>query len=281
MNPSHAAVAEAVDLASRAGTVVLALGETSEMSGEAAARSDIRLPQAQIDLFEAVRAVNPNIVVVLFNGRPLDLTAIDDARAIVEAWFPGTEAGSALAAVLYGEANPSARLTMSFPYSVGQVPVYYNQFNTGRPAAGRMDEKYVSKYLDVPNDARYPFGFGLSYSSFAYGPVSVSGDRFSAGRPLEIAVDVTNTSTVGGVETVQLYVRDVVGEVVRPVKELKGFERVRLEAGETRTVRFSLGEEQLRYVHSDLDTCSDPGEFLIMVGPNSRDLSEPVSVSLI
>lgn len=281
VNPSHAAVAEAVDLASRAGTVVLALGETSEMSGEAAARSDIRLPQAQIDLFEAVRAVNPNIVVVLFNGRPLDLTAIDDARAIVEAWFPGTEAGSALAAVLYGEANPSARLTMSFPYSVGQVPVYYNQFNTGRPAAGRMDEKYVSKYLDVPNDARYPFGFGLSYSSFAYGPVSVSGDRFSAGRPLEIAVDVTNTSTVGGVETVQLYVRDVVGEVVRPVKELKGFERVRLEAGETRTVRFSLGEEQLRYVHSDLDTCSDPGEFLIMVGPNSRDLSEPVSVSLI
>ena len=139
----------------------------------------------------------------------------------------------------------------------------------------------MSKYLDVPNDAMDPCGFGLSYSSFAYGPVSVSGDRFSAGRPLEIAVDVTNTSTVGGVETVQLYVRDVVGEVVRPVKELKGFERVRLEAGETRTVRFSLGEEQLRYVHSDLDTCSDPGEFLIMVGPNSRDLSEPVSVSLI
>ncbi|MDK6349184.1 glycoside hydrolase family 3 N-terminal domain-containing protein [Bifidobacterium scardovii] len=273
---------ESMVLLKNEGILPLRRSETIALVGPHAASHDVLGAWSwKGDPAEAVRAVNPNIVVVLFNGRPLDLTAIDDARAIVEAWFPGTEAGSALAAVLYGEANPSARLTMSFPYSVGQVPVYYNQFNTGRPAAGRMDEKYVSKYLDVPNDARYPFGFGLSYSSFAYGPVSVSGDRFSAGRPLEIAVDVTNTSTVGGVETVQLYVRDVVGEVVRPVKELKGFERVRLEAGETRTVRFSLGEEQLRYVHSDLDTCSDPGEFLIMVGPNSRDLSEPVSVSLI
>lgn len=274
------AVEEAVTLASQADIVVLMLGETSAMSGEAAARTDIQLPQSQLELFNKVRAVNPNTVVVLFNGRPLDLNAIDTAPAIVEAWFPGTEAGNAIASVLYGRKNPSARLSMSFPFNVGQVPVYYNHLNTGRPADGKMDEKYVSKYIDAPNEPKYPFGFGLSYSKFEYGKTRVSAHQFSAEKPLTVSIDVTNTSSVDGIETVQLYIRDVTAEVSRPVKELKSYEQVNIKAGETQTIKFTLDESQVRYVHTDLTTRSDPGKFSIMIGPNSRDLSEPITVWL-
>lgn len=280
-DPSPAAIAEAVDMARSASVVVLALGETSDMSGEAASRSDIRLPHGQIDMLRAVRAVNPNVVVVLFNGRPLDLTEVDrEARAIVEAWFPGTEAGRAVADVLVGATNPSGKLTMSFPRTVGQVPVYYNSCSTGRPYEAKPREKYVSKYLDVANDPLYPFGFGLSYSTFSYGPVTVSGAEFDDRHPLRVDVSIANTSDVDGVEIAQLYVRDLVGDAVRPVKELKGFSRVRIAAGSSVTVTFSLISDDVRYVHPDLAFTSDPGEFDIMVGPDSRHLSSPIRVVL-
>ncbi|MCH4209900.1 glycoside hydrolase family 3 N-terminal domain-containing protein [Bifidobacterium sp.] len=279
--PSQAAIGEAVELARRAGKVVLALGETSAMAGEASSRTNIALPQAQIDLFNAVKAANAHVVVVVFNGRPLDLGAIGDAEAIVEAWFPGSEAGSAVADVLYGAINPSGRLSMSFPQNVGQVPVYYNADSTGRPYEGAPGEKYVSKYLDASNYARYPFGFGLSYSSFVYGAPLVSSATFDAEHPLDIAVTVTNDSDIAGIETVQCYVRDKVGQVVRPVKELKGFRQIELAAHETGTIHFALQESDVRYVHADLGERSDPGAFDIMIGPNSRDLSAPLRVTLV
>ncbi|MCH4160278.1 MAG: beta-glucosidase BglX [Bifidobacterium sp.] len=280
LDPSQQAVAEAVSLAKDADVVVLALGEPSYMSGEASSRSDIRLPEAQIALFNEIAKVNPHIVVTLFNGRPLDLQAIESAKAIVEAWFPGTEGGKALASILLGEVNPSAKLTMSFPVNVGQVPVYYNVDNTGRPYENDPQGKYVSRYLDVSNYAAYPFGFGMSYSDFEYGQPSVSADTFDAEQALEISVDITNISDVAGTEIVQLYVRDLVGEVSRPLKQLKGFQRVELAAQETKTVTFTLSEEDVRYVHLDERLESDPGDFDVMVGPNSHDLSEAIRVHL-
>ena len=271
---------EAVALARRADVVVLALGEPSAMSGEASSRTDIRLPQAQVELFDAVRAVNPHVVVVLSNGRPLDLGQIDGAQAILESWFLGTESGAALADILCGDTNPSGRLSMSFPESVGQVPVYYNGDTTGRPYEVAPQEKYVSKYLDAGNYARYPFGFGLSYSHFVYGEPELTSTTFDAEHALEIAVDVTNDSDADGVDVVQLYVRDPVAAVVRPVRELKGFHRVAIAAHETVTVRFTLCERDVRYVHPDLAERSDPGDFLVSVGPNSRDLNSPMTVRL-
>lgn len=280
LDPSQQAIDAAVQLAGKVDVVVLALGEPSFMSGEASSRSDIRLPQAQIELFKAVQAVNQNVIVTLFNGRPLDLSDVQPAKAIVEAWFPGTEGGRALADVLLGKVNPSAKLTMSFPVSVGQVPLYYNVDNTGRPYENDPEGKYVSKYLDVSNYAAYPFGFGLSYSSFEYGQVEVSDSSFDAEHPLEISLTLGNTSERAGTEIVQLYVHDLVGEVVRPIKQLKGYQRVTLEAGESRRVSFTLSEQDVRYVHLDDRLESDPGQFDVMVGPNSRDLSEAIRVEL-
>ncbi|EOL44220.1 beta-glucosidase BglX [Enterococcus caccae] len=270
-NPSQAAINEAVSLAKEADKVVLALGEEDWMSGEASSRSDIRLPQAQLDLFKAIQAVNENIIVTLYNGRPLDLQGIDSAKAIVEAWFPGTEGGAALADILYGEYNPSGRLSMSFPETVGQVPVYYNGENTGRPYKPG-DEKYVSKYLDVSNFAKYPFGFGLSYSNCLYTDLQLSTNELQSGDVLTVSVTLENQSDVAGQETVQLYIRDQIGEVVRPIKELKGFEKVNLLANEQKTVQFTITEELLRYVHSDQTCRSDAGMFDVMIGPNSRDV---------
>lgn len=269
--PTQAAIDEAIALAKEADKVILALGEEEWMSGEASSRSDIRLPQAQLDLFKAIQAVNDQIIVTLYNGRPLDLQGIDSAKAIVEAWFPGTEGGAALADILYGEYNPSARLSMSFPETVGQVPVYYNYDNTGRPYKPG-DEKYVSKYLDVSNFAKYPFGFGLSYSQFVYMDLKLSKNEMKLHETITASVTIENQSERTGQETVQLYIRDQVGEVVRPVKELKGFEKVTIKAHEKKTVQFTISEELLRYVHSDQAFTSDAGTFDIMIGANSRDV---------
>lgn len=266
--PTQAAIDEAVTLAKGADKVILALGEEDWMSGEASSRSDIRLPQAQLDLFKAVQKVNENIIVTLYNGRPLDLQGIDSAKAIVEAWFPGTEGGAALAEILYGEYNPSGRLSMSFPETVGQVPVYYNYDNTGRPYVPG-DEKYISKYLDVSNFAKYPFGFGLSYSEFVYTDLKLSANELEADGTITVSVTIENQSDVVGQETVQLYIRDLVGEVVRPVKELKGFKKVSIRPHEQKTVEFTINEELLRYVHSDQSYGSDTGEFEVMLGSSS------------
>lgn len=276
--PSEKAVAEAIALAKAADKVIVALGESDWMSGEAASVTDIRLPQAQLAFFQAVAAVNPNVIVTLYNGRPLDLRDLDAAKGILEAWFPGTEAGHALRNILEGSVNPSGRLSMSFPESVGQVPVYYNSDNTGRPYESAPDEKYVSKYLDGSNYAKYPFGFGLSYSHFVYSDLTVTSATMAADETIRATVTVRNDSQTDGVETVQLYIRDLVGEVVRPVKELKGFQKLTVPAGESRQAEFVINEELLRYVHSNQKRTSDPGEFELMIGGNSRDLLTTVIV---
>ena len=272
--PSEAAIQEAIELVKAADKVVLALGEQEWMSGEAASRSDIRLPQAQLSLVETLKEYNEQLIVTLYNGRPLDLQGVDAAKAIVEAWFPGTEGGNALAQILWGEYNPSGRLSMSFPETVGQVPVYYNVDNTGRPYESAPDEKYVSKYLDVSNYAKYPFGFGLSYSPVAYSAVTLDQPTMTKDQTVTASITVTNQGTAAVWETVQCYIRDLVGEVVRPVKELKGFKKIWLEAGESATVQFEITEELLRYVHSNQQVSSDPGKFHIMIGGNSRDTQQ-------
>ncbi len=288
--PSQVAVAEgcgiesaseeqwkaALEAAQNADVIVLALGEHSDMSGEAGCRADIRLPEIQRQLIAALKPLNKPMVAVLFNGRPLDLHGIhDQVGAVLEAWYPGSEGGTAVAELLYGLANPSGKLTMSFPYAVGQVPVYYNYFNTGRPqGAPDAQVRYVSQYLDIPNEPLMPFGFGLSYTSFSYGEISLSSEQMTVEQPLHIKVRVTNTGNQPGEEIVQLYVRDMAGEVVRPVKELKTYRRIKLMPGESHEISFSLTERQLRYHHADLQYISDAGEFAVYVGPNSRDVQE-------
>ncbi|MBO0477625.1 beta-glucosidase BglX [Vagococcus sp. DIV0080] len=264
---------EAKQLAKENEVVVLALGEADWMSGEAASRSDIRLPQSQIDLFNEVRAIAKKVIVVLINGRPLDLTAISEADGILEAWFPGTEGGNAVANILFGDVNPSGRLSMSFPENVGQVPVYYNTENTGRPYESAPDEKYVSKYLDVSNYAKYPFGYGLSFAKVAYEGIALNKETIdSSDETVEVTVTLHNQSEETTIETVQLYVRDLVGKTARPLKELKGFTQVALAGNERKEITLSLAVKDLAYVHPDLTWSVDPGEFHIMVGPNSREL---------
>lgn len=264
---------EAITTAAKADVIVLALGENSEMSGEAGCRADIRLPEVQLQLISQLKQLQKPIVAVLFNGRPLDLHGvIDEVDAVLEAWYPGTEGGNAIADILYGDKNPSGKLTMSFPYSVGQVPVYYNHFNTGRPKdAPDAQERYVSQYLDIPNKPLLPFGFGLSYTTFSYKNLTLSADTLQDNQTITASVELSNTGTTSGEEIVQLYIRDVTGEVVRPLKELKAFEKVSLEPGETKVVSFTISEELLRYYHSDLTYKSDEGRFTIVVGPNSAE----------
>lgn len=269
---------EAVKAAGNADVIVLALGEASEMSGEAASRTNIKLPEAQLRLVQSMKKLGKPMVAVLFNGRPLDLHGIhEEADAVLEAWFPGSAGGAAIADLLYGVANPSGRLTMSFPTTVGQIPVYYNQFNTGRPKPSEdTKEKYVSQYLDSPNAPLFPFGYGLSYTSFSYEGLELSSDSLKAGQTLKAKVRVVNDGSMAGTETVQLYIRDISGEVVRPVKELKDFRQVALAPGESAEVAFEITEAQLRYHHSDLTFTSDPGEFELHVGGNSRDTLQTV-----
>ncbi|MNO30430.1 Periplasmic beta-glucosidase precursor [compost metagenome] len=266
-------IQEAVTVAEEADVVVLALGESSDMSGEASCRSDIRLPEAQLRLVQIMKKLGKPMAVVLFNGRPLDLHGVyEESNAVLEAWFPGSEGGAAVADLLYGIANPSGRLSMSFPYAVGQIPVYYNHFNTGRPKPSEdTDEKYVSHYLDIPNAPLLPFGYGLSYTSFCYKHLSLSSDEIGETDTLQVKVEVVNEGKLSGTETVQLYIRDVSGEVVRPMKELKAFRKAELAPGESIEVVFDITEKQLRYHHSDFSFTSDAGQFELFVGPNSRD----------
>ncbi|MHC0037711.1 glycoside hydrolase family 3 N-terminal domain-containing protein [Pseudoneobacillus sp. C159] len=264
----------ALTIAKDADVIILALGERSEMTGEGGSRANIRLPQVQLDLIAEMKKLQKPIVAVLFNGRPLDLHGvIDQVDGLLEAWYPGTEGGAAIADLLFGDANPSGKLAISFPYSVGQVPVYYNHYSTGRPKVSDDYERYVTHYLDIPNDPLLPFGFGLSYSAFTYTNALLSADVMNAKDTLTISITVTNTSCRAGEEIVQLYIQDLVGEIVRPVKELKAFQRIILEPNETKTVSFTITEEQLRYYHEDLQFKSDPGAFNAYIGPNSQDVT--------
>ncbi|AOZ93697.1 beta-glucosidase BglX [Paenibacillus crassostreae] len=267
---------EAIEIARKSDVIVLALGESSHMSGEGGSRADIALPEAQLQLITHLRTLDKPMVAILFNGRPLDLHGVhDQVDAVLEAWFPGSEGACAITDILYGEVNPSGRLSMSFPYAVGQVPVYYNHYNTGRPKKeSEPDNRYASKYLDIPNEPLFPFGYGLSYTEFKYGEMMLSEEVITSDCSLQITTTITNTGKREGEEVVQLYIRDISGEVVRPMKELKSFSKVLLQPGESKKVSFTVTEEQLRYHHSDLSYSSDAGEFAVFIGSNSRDVVE-------
>lgn len=266
-------LSEAVETAKQADLVVLTLGEPFCMSGEAASRSSIGLFENQVELLKALKQTGKPIALVLMNGRPLTLSAEDQgADAILEAWFPGTEAGPALVDILFGEANPQGKLTMSFPRNLGQVPIYYNLKNTGRPFDPA--EKYRSKYLDVSNDPLYPFGYGLSYTTFDYADLALSSSSLKPHETLTASIKISNTGNVEGVETVQLYIRDMVGSITRPVKELKGFQKVSLKPGESKTISFKLSSDDLRFYNSDLKYAAEPGDFKLFIGPNSRDVND-------
>lgn len=252
--------------------IIIVGGEYSYMSGEGASRSNLKLPAEQIQLIKNLRTISKPIHLILFNGRPLDLTDISqDVDSMIEAWFPGTEAGFAVANLLFGQKNPSGKLTMSFPRAVGQVPLYYNQDSTGRPLTPfNQEDKYLSRYLDVENSPLFPFGFGLSYTEFKYSPMQVT--VAESKEEVRIEVTITNNGNLSGAEIVQLYIRDKVGEVVRPVKELKRFKKVFLEPGQSAEVVFQLQKQDFEYVHQDLSVSVEAGEFDVMVGSNSEEL---------
>lgn len=267
-------LAEALQVANQSDVIVATLGEASEMSGESSSRTNIEIPQVQKDLLAALLKTGKPVVLVLFTGRPLALSwEQKNVPAILNVWFGGSEAGNAIADVLFGEVNPSGKLTTSFPQNVGQVPIFYAHKNTGRPLAeGKWFEKFRSNYLDVSNDPLYPFGYGLSYTSFSYSDVKLSSTSLKQDQTLTAAVTVTNTGKVDGKETVQLYIRDVVGSVTRPVKELKGFQKIWLKAGESKTVSFSITPADLKFYNYDLKYDWEPGEFQVQIGANSRDV---------
>lgn len=260
----------AVAHAKEADVVVMALGEHPQMTGEGGARTEITIPEHQIELFNRVVAVNPNVAVVNFSGRPLDLRTIHQkAKAILQVWFPGTQAGNAIMDVLFGDANPSGRLSMSFPYNVGQVPVYYSELHTGRIFTGDGN-RFCSRYLDAPNAPLFPFGFGLDYTDYHYDNLRLSSTTLTKDAPIQVSVEVTNVGSRDGIEVVQLYVQDLVGSVARPLRQLKGFEKLAIRAGETRTVTFTVTEEMLRFYDIDMNYVAEPGEFKVFVGRDSR-----------
>ena len=271
---AEAMIDEAVAAANKADVVVAVVGEAADMSGESSSRGEITIPESQENLLKALVKTGKRVVVVLFNGRPLILKWENDhVGAILDAWFPGTEAGNAIADVLFGEYNPSGKLSMTFPLSQGQIPIYYNAKNTGRPyTTGDANTKFKSDYLDMPNDPLFPFGFGLSYTRFTYSPISLSTPDISSANPVTVKLTVTNSGNYDGEETVQLYIRDMVATVTQPVKELKKFQKIYLKKGESKEVSFKLTTEDLKYVNSDLKWVYDPGAFKIFVGGNSRDV---------
>ncbi|MGN0400313.1 MAG: glycoside hydrolase family 3 C-terminal domain-containing protein, partial [Blautia sp.] len=261
---------EAVEAAKEADIVIMPLGEHFLQSGEATSRAMIDVPEIQMNLFREVTRVNENIIVVLFNGRPLDLREINQkAKSILEVWLPGTEGGHAIVDTLVGKVNPSGKLPMSFPYCVGQVPVYYNAYSTGRPNLPGLEERYRSKYIDIPNAPLYPFGYGLSYTKFRISPIRLSGTVVKDGEPVTAAVTVNNTGKMAGTQVVQLYIQDIAASVVRPVKELKGFKKVSLDPGEEKEISFVIDESMLRFLRGNGTVGSEDGEFRIWIGDSS------------
>lgn len=267
---------EALKVAAGANVIVAALGESSEMSGESSSRTNLEMPDVQRALLQELLKTGKPVVLVLFTGRPLVLTWEEEhVPAILNVWFGGSEAAYAISDVLFGDVNPSGKLTATFPQNVGQIPLFYNHKNTGRPLQeGCWFEKFRSNYLDVSNEPLYPFGYGLSYTTFAYSDIHLSSTEMSADGELTATVTVTNTGSRDGAEVVQLYIRDLVGSVTRPVKELKGFEKIFLKAGESRKVSFSITPELLKFYNYDLQFVCEPGDFDVMIGGNSRDVKK-------
>jgi beta-glucosidase len=267
---------EALAVANQSDIIIATLGEASEMSGESSSRTDLRIPDVQRVLLEALLKTGKPVVLVLFAGRPMVLTEENKkVPAILNAWFGGSEAGNAIADVLFGDVNPSGKLTTSFPQTVGQEPLYYSHKNTGRPLEdGKWFQKFRSNYLDVSNDPLYPFGYGLSYTTFNYSDVKLSSNTLSAAGKISASVTVSNTGSKDGYETVQLYTRDLVGSITRPVKELKGFQKIWLKAGESKTVSFDINANDLKFYNSDYKYVAEPGDFKVFIGANSRDTKE-------
>ena len=264
----------AIAAARNATKIVMVIGESCDMSGEATSRTSIKIPGVQTELLEQLKQLNKPIILVLMNGRPLDLSKESVlADAILEAWFPGTMGGKAVSNVLFGAHNPSGKLTMTFPRNLGQIPIFYYEKNTGRPLY-LADPKYKSRYIDCPNDPLYPFGFGLSYTTFAYSDIKLSTKELTEIGELKASVNVTNTGNVSGEEVVQCYIRDLVGSVTRPVKELKGFEKIALKVGESKVVTFSITPEMLAFHRLDMTFGTEPGNYKLFVGGNSRDVKE-------
>lgn len=265
---------EALAAAAQSDVIVAALGEAAEMSGESSSRTNIEIPHVQKALLKALVKTGKPVVLVLFTGRPLTLAwEQQHVPAILNVWFGGTEAGNAIADVLFGDVNPSGKLTITFPQNIGQVPLYYNHKNTGRPLPeGQWFQKFRSNYLDVSNEPLYPFGFGLSYTSFSYSDIELSSNTLRPNQKITAAVVIANTGTRRGKETVQLYIRDMVGSITRPVKELKGFQKVELKPGESKKVAFTISVDDLKFYNSDLEYIAEPGDFKIFIGANSRDV---------
>ena len=265
---------EALKVAANADVIIAALGESSEMSGESSSRTNLALPDVQRTLLEALLKTGKPVVLTLFTGRPLTLTwEQEHVPAILNVWFGGSEAAYAIGDVLFGDVNPSGKLTMTFPKNVGQIPLFYNHKNTGRPLLeGKWFEKFRSNYLDVDNDPLYPFGYGLSYTNFQYSDITLSAPTMGQDGSVTAMVTVTNTGKYDGAEVVQLYIRDLVGSITRPVKELKGFDKIFLKAGESKTVSFKITPELLRFYDYELNFVAEPGDFDIMIGGNSQSV---------
>ncbi|WP_265130893.1 beta-glucosidase BglX [Chryseobacterium oranimense] len=265
--------AEAIETAKKAEVVIMTLGEGHAMSGEAKSRSSIGFSGVQEELLKEIAKTGKPIVLMINAGRPLIFNwAADNIPAIAYTWWLGTEAGNSIADVLFGTVNPGGKLPMSFPRTEGQIPVYYNHYNTGRPAKNNTDRNYVSAYIDLDNDPKFPFGYGLSYTDFKYSDMSLSSADLKGNQTLNISVTVSNTGKFDGEEVVQLYIRDLFGKVVRPVKELKGFQKIFIKKGESKKVDFKLTPEDLKFFDNDLNYDWEGGEFDIMVGTNSRDV---------
>ncbi len=273
---SEAIIAEALEVSKNAEVIVAALGESSEMSGESSSRTDLNIPESQSRLLEALVKTGKPVVLVLFAGRPLTLTwEQEHVPAILNVWFGGTETGKAVADVLFGDVNPSGKLPATFPQNVGQLPMYYSEKNTGRPLAkSAWFQKFRSNYLDVSNEPLYPFGFGLSYTEFEYSPLKLEKATINKSDKLKITVQVKNNGQYNGEEVVQLYIQDLVASQTRPVKELKGFQKVWIEKGTSNTVEFEISEEDLKFYNQKLDFISEPGKFKVYIGTNSRDVQE-------
>lgn len=263
---------EALKAAAQADVIVAALGESSEMSGESSSRTELDIPDVQRTLLEALLKTGKPVVLTLFTGRPLTLTwEQEHVPAILNVWFGGSEAAYAIGDVLFGDVNPSGKLTMTFPKNVGQIPLFYNHKNTGRPLKdGNWFEKFRTNYLDVDNDPLYPFGYGLSYTTFQYSDIALSAPAMGQGGSITAAVTVTNTGERDGAEVVQLYLRDLVGSITRPVMELKGFEKIFLRAGESQTVSFQITPDLLRFYDYNLNHVAEPGDFDVMIGGGSQ-----------
>jgi beta-glucosidase len=264
---------QAVNIAKQADVAIVFVGETHDMTGEASSRASLDLPGRQMELVQAIHATGKPTIVVLVNGRPLSIGwIVNNAPAILESWFAGSESGNAIADILFGDVNPGAKLPVTFPRSVGQVPIYYNHMNTGRPP--EAENRYTSKYYDMPWTPLFPFGYGLSYTTFKISNLQLNAQKIAANGKVTVTVDVENTGKRAGDEVVQLYIRDPVATMTRPVKELKGFQRISLQPGEKKKVEFVLGREHLGFWNREMRYVVEPGEFRVMVGSNSVDVLE-------